>query len=60
MVRPIRENFLPSPSTSDIVGNYEHFTSYGISLFVDKKLDDNEKIRILQNAWIPNNNFNFS
>lgn len=44
-----------SPSTS----NNENFSSYDISLFVNKKLNDKEKMLVLQNVWIPNNNFNF-
>jgi len=49
----------PSPSTSDIVGNYENLSSFDISLFVNKKLDDKQKIQVLQNVWVPDNNYNF-
>jgi len=53
------KHFVP-PSTSDIVDNYENFSSYDISLYyVDKKLNDKEKIGILQSEWVPDNNFNF-
>jgi len=34
----------PSPSTYDIVGSYEHFSSLDISLSLNKKLDDKQKI----------------
>lgn len=28
--------------------------------FVNKKLDDKQKIQLLQNVWVPDNNYNFS
>ncbi|CAI6347974.1 unnamed protein product [Macrosiphum euphorbiae] len=34
----------PSQSTYDIVGNYQNLSSFDISLFVNKKLDDKQKI----------------
>lgn len=50
---------LLSPSTSDIVGNYEKFSSLDISLFVNKKLNDKQKIEVLQNVRISDNSYNF-
>lgn len=49
----------PSQSTPDIVGNYENLSSFDISLFVNKKLDDKQKLQVLQNVWVPDNNYNF-
>ena len=49
----------PSQSTYDIVGNYQNLSSFDISLFVNKKLDDKQKIQVLQNVWVPDNNYNF-
>jgi len=42
------------------MGNYEHFSFYEISLFIDKKLSENEKISIFKNVWVPDNNFNIT
>ncbi|XP_050520334.1 52 kDa repressor of the inhibitor of the protein kinase-like [Daktulosphaira vitifoliae] len=57
---PDPQEIFASPSqTSNTTGNYQHFSSYDISLFVDKKLNNQEKIQVLQNVWVPNNNFNF-
>ena len=30
------------------------------AVYIDKSVDDNEKIRILNNKWVPPANFNFA
>jgi len=47
------------PSTSGIVSYYEHLSSDDLSSFANKKLNDKENIKILQNVLVSDNNFNF-